>query len=309
MKVVTIVFATLLLSAFGIALCTNYVWIPLHNLTQSHDVQHREGNVPILLQLSSLLVKKFRVVQEVDLKDSLHTVSVYLPNYGCNELRTTTTTQHYNASAPPPDIPIYMLEHSHISLHTCATTKEDENNPVFFYITKTVEKSINFDGNQKKGRHAISVGIDDSFKYTTISSLITSSDYYSIRFSEIPSNVTLMYNLTVTIIKVDLDAVNTTRVGTITPDSDDRTLERSIDFGTGEYCLLADIKDSAKQKTNNYTTLETHTEPRVGAAVGVTVGLLLVFILVVLLPGVLVVFYGKELLCFCYTKYKGYTSF
>ncbi|CAI8027228.1 hypothetical protein GBAR_LOCUS15583 [Geodia barretti] len=174
LKVVTIVFATLLLSAFGIALCANYVWIPLHNLTQSHDVLHREGNVPILLQLSSLLVKKFRVVQEVDLKDSLHTVSVYLPNYGCNELRTTTTTQHYNASAPPPDIPIYMLEHSHISLHTCATTKEDENNPVFFYITKTVEKSINFDGNQKKGRHAISVGIDDSFKYTTISSLITS---------------------------------------------------------------------------------------------------------------------------------------
>ena len=150
LKVVTIVFATLLLSAFGIALCTNYVWIPLHNLTQSHDVQHREGNVPILLQLSSLLVKKFCVVQEVDLKDSLHTVSVYLPNYGCNELRTTTTTQHYNASTPPPDIPIYMLEHSHISLHTCATTKEDENNPVFFYITKTVEKSINFDGNQKK---------------------------------------------------------------------------------------------------------------------------------------------------------------
>ena len=290
------------------AICAIYVWVPLHNLTKSHDVQHREGNVPILSQLNSFVVEKFRVVQEIDSKDSLHIVSVYLPNYGCNGLPTNTTTHHYNEIFPPTADSTYMLEHSHISLQASATTEEPEYNPIFLYITKTVEKSINFDGDQKKGRYSIFVGVDGSLRRTNIPHPITESDYYSIRFSTVPPNVNLTYNLTLKIKKVDLGALNLAPVGTIYPNSSDQTLEKNIDFGTGEYCLLADIRNSAIVSTHNYTTLETHMEPRLDAGIGITVGSLLAFIILVLLSGALAVFYGKEFAYFCLNKLRGYTS-
>ena len=85
------------------SICATYAWVPLSDLSKSHDVQHREGNVPILKQFDSFLVEGFSVEQEVDTDDASHTVSVYLTNHVCDDLPTTTVQEKYNASRPPPN--------------------------------------------------------------------------------------------------------------------------------------------------------------------------------------------------------------
>ncbi|CAI8011202.1 hypothetical protein GBAR_LOCUS7269 [Geodia barretti] len=302
LKIVVFVGVALMLSVAGVALCSMYVWSPLHNLSQSHDVQHRENNVPILAQFDSFLVKQFYVEQEVDSKDSSHTVYVYLTNYPCNELPTTIKLHHYSEVFPPSTIPVYMLEHSYILLHANAITSKFENNPVFFYITRTVESSIHFDSTSKEGRYRISVGKDGYLNSTNISVSVHASDYYSFRFI-VPQAVTLTYNLTLMIRQIDLDAFNATLVGTIGFNSDDQRAGEKIKFGTGEYCVFASIHESAYPATYNYTTLDTHTQPRISAGVGVTVSVLLVFFLMVLLAEVSLYNCVKE----GWYKMRGYT--
>jgi hypothetical protein len=302
LKIVVFVSVALMLSVAGVALCSIYVWSPLHSLSQSHDVQHRENNVPILAQYDSFLVKQFYVEQEVDSEDSSHTVYVYLTNYPCNELPTTIKRHHYSQAFPRSTIPVYMLEHSYIFLHANATTSKFENNPVFFYLTRTVESSIHFDSKSKEGRYRIPVGKDGYWNSTIIGVSVHTSDYYSFRFI-VPQAVTLTYNLTLMIRQVELDAINATLVGTIGFNSDDKRAGEKIKFGTGEYCVFASIHESAYPWTYNYTTLDTHTQPRIAAGVGVTVCVLLVFFLMVLLAEVSLYNCVKE----GWYKMRGYT--
>ena len=278
-----------------------YVWSPLHHLSQSHDVQHREENVPILAQFDSFLVKQFYVEQEVDSDDSSHTVKVYITNSACDDLATTTKQHHYTETSPPSTVPVYMLERSFILLHANTSTSKFENNPVWFYITRTVESSIHFDSNAKEGRYRISVGKDGYWNFTTIAFSVHTNDYYLIRFI-CPPTVILKYTLKMNIRQLELDAINTTLVGTIGFNSDKKT-GKKITFGTGEYCVFASIQESAYPSTYNYTTLETHTEPRIGAGVGVTVCVLLVFLVVVLVAEVSLYYCVKELVGWWKTRH------
>ena len=310
-KIVVFIFSILVVAVvwgIGGAVSFKYVWSPLHHVSSSHDVQHREGNVPILAEIDSFFVKGFYVEQEVDSDDSSHTVSVYLPNSACDDLPTITRAQEYNETAPPSTIPTYMLQHSLVSLRASASTPNSENNPVFFYILRTVESSIKFDPSRKDSRYRISVGKNSDPKPTNITVSIHESDYYSFRFS-VPSAVSLTYTLSVSVHQIDIDALNSSLIGTINADSDDGTTGKSLNFGTGKYCLLADIKESSITRTNNYTSLEAHMQPRVNAGVGITVSLVFLFPLVVLLVEGLVLFLDKNKLVHFYNKHdRGYST-
>ena len=196
-----------------------------------------------------------------------------------------------------------MLKNSKILLHTCASTEGKEYNPIFFYIIRTVANSIHFSPNQKDNfKHKIIVGKYGFTNSTRIFYQVTENDYYSVRFSSISSDITLTYNLTMTIKQVDLDDVNSTWTGTTYDDG--QSVGESIKLGTGKYCLFADIQDSSRLKTHNYTTLETHMQPRVGVVLGVTGILFLAFVIGGTLASALFVFFINK---YCCPRVRGYS--
>ena len=291
------------MGAVGVPLCYKYVWSPLHYLSPSRDVQQREGNAAILAEFDSFLVERFHVKQKIeeDPDDSRHNVSVYLPNIPCNELQFTKITLQYNESFSPPLYPMYMLEHSLLSLHAFASTSDSENNPAFFDVLRSIKDSINFNQqppSSKYFRKQIKIG-----EQTNVSLSISDSDYYAVHFS-VPAEVTLTYSLSMEIRQIDVETINDTLFGAINARSDDQVVGESVKFGIGQYCLLADVWESNRQATHNYTTLETHMEPRVAAGVAITVSLLFVAFLAVFVVEVVVYMLARK--ASCYPRRRNY---
>ena len=76
--------------------------------------------------------------------------------------------------------------------------------------------------------------------------------YYSFQL-RVPQVVTLTYNLSVEIKQVDVDATNSTILGTII--SDDQGTGKSVGLQTGQECLFADIVYNSNV-THDYMFLE-----------------------------------------------------
>ena len=76
--------------------------------------------------------------------------------------------------------------------------------------------------------------------------------YYSFQL-RVPQVVTLTYNLSVEIKQVDVDATNSTILGTII--SDDQWTGKSVGLQTGQECLFADIVYNSNV-THDYMFLE-----------------------------------------------------
>ena len=291
--------ALVVVSIVGIPLCSKYVWLPLHDLSSTQYMQQCEGNAPILAEFNSFFVKSFHVRQRIKsgLDDSLHKIYIYLANRVCNDLKVSTTTCIFNDTFPPPNHPVYMLENSVISLHACAST-EVSDNPVLFYIIETVENYIDFNprhppskGYQKR----ISVGKNGVSIPTKYMVPLSQSDYYTLKFEK-PKDVTLTYNVSLEVRQIDTDAENTTLLGVIGRTNHNQTVGTTIKLGYGDYCLFADIQGSSHTTTRNYTTLETHLEPRVDAGVSITVLFLLVFFFIILFTEVSIYFAVKKFL-------------
>ena len=85
----------------------------------------------------------------------------------------------------------------------------------------------------------------------------------------------------------------------------DQTLKDEIKFLSGRYCLFADIQKSSNATSQDYTTLEVETGPRVNAGAGITATVLIVFLVVVMLSEVLIYFSVRKLIS-CH-KRRGYT--
>jgi hypothetical protein len=300
--------AFITVSVVGLTVCSKYVWAPLHDLSSPRDVRQCEGNVPILAEYDSFFVKEFTVNQQVrgDLYDSFHTVFVFLSNTACSNLPIVVTTESYNETSELPYGPVYMLKNSIISLNVCASTKSPDDDPLILYILKTVEKFLNFDPkhpSKQYYRKHILVGNNGFTNCTNISLVLSQSDYYTINFL-LPKGITLVYNITVNIKQIDVDAVNTTLLGTFKSSDGDQTIRDTVKLGTGKHCLFADIQTSSNATSQDYTTLELQAEPRVNAGVGITVTALLVCFVVVLLCEVLVYVSVRKLVC--YYKQRGY---
>ena len=292
----------------GLTVCSKYVWAPLHDLSSPRDVQQCEGNVPILAEYDSFFVKEFNVNQLVksDLYDSLHTVFVFLSKTACSNLPIVVTTERYNETSQPPYGPVYMLKNSIISLNICASTESPDNDPLNLYILKTVEKFLNFDPkhpSKEYYRKHILVGNNGFTNCTNISLVLSQSDYYTINFL-LPKGITLMYNITENIKQIDVDAVNTTLLGTFKSSNSDQTIRDRVELGTGQHCLFGDIRTSSNATSQDYTTLEIQAKPRVDAGVGITTSALLVFFVVVLLCEILVYVSVRKFVSYC--KQRGY---
>ena len=289
------IIAVLVMGVLGIPLCYQYAWSPLHHLSLSYGVQHREGNVPILAQFNSFFVKRFWIKQEdysVD-DDSYHEIIAYLENSACTDLPTITTVYKYNEAFPPPQlVPVYMLEHSTISFQASASTPNDYSNTAYFYVIRSVENSLHFDPNCKDCRHRIRVGQNGVSLTTSLVLQIPSNDYYSFKL-RVPQVVTLTYNLSVEVKQVDIDATNSTILGTIYPNSDDQTTGKSVGLQSGQQCLFADIVFNSNI-THDHTFLEVNIEPRLDAGIGITVSLLLILLFSVLLLEIFLYFSFKK---------------
>ena len=314
-KIFVFIVAVVIVAVVGVPICHTFVWSPLQRLPTDTSLQHREGNQPIIAEFDSFLVKQFYLQQCVasDSDDSLHKIYVYLEKQSCSSLPSTTTVHEYDEISPPPTIPVYMLRDSLISLHTSASTNGSENNPVLFYVIRTVEGYFDFINSgyttSTDKRWRIHVGKHGNKTHTNISLTITEDDYYSIQFSRgVSGSVDLTYNLTVEIQHIDMQALNTTPVGTLDPTSEVNKISKSFGFGTGKYCLFGDIHESTDTSTHNFTSLETHVGRRVGPGVGITVSALLLCFIVALVIGFLLYFGVKRLLYFCSHRQKGYDT-
>ena len=266
-------------------------------------LQFLRTSIRFLSRIFSLLKKL-----KGDIYDSFHTVFVYLLNTACNDLPSNTTTQRYDESSQPPYGPVYMLKNSVISINICASTRNSDNDPLILYILKTVENFLNFDPkhpSKEYYRKHILVGNNGYTNCATISLTISTDDYYTIYFSP-PKGVTLHYNITMTIRQIEVDAVNnSTLLGVFKPSNGDQTLKDGIKFQSGRYCLFADIQKSSNATSQDYTTLEVETGPRVNAGAGITATVLIVFLVVVMLSEVLIYFSVRKLIS-CH-KRRGYT--
>ena len=277
---------TLFISVVGIPICNHFVWSVLNEQSLHEEVEHREGNTPVLAQFGAFFIEQLSVEQENKPHESWHKISVYLAESSCDKLPTATTEVHYNETdrAEKTD-PLYMLKYSELELHACATTKKVESNPVMFFVLRTIENFVNFDPKQPNSHDyykGIPVGTRGKERCTEVSYKVTEHDYYSVACIH-PDDVTLVYNLTMRVRKVDINELaNSTIIDVIDPESDDQEVENAISFGSHQFCLFADIKESAILSTYNYTTLETHIEPRYNTAVAITVSsLVLLFVLIV----------------------------
>ena len=288
---------TLLVGVVALPVCSHYVWSPLSQLPSAHDVQHHEGNIPILAEVNSFLTKQVTIQQEADSHDSLHKIFIYMADSSCNDLPVLSTTiDRYNLTHTEDIIPVYMLEKSKIDMYICASTQHSENNPLIVYILRTVEEILSFDGHLHKWDYHknLPVGKGGQWICTNITKVIRERDYYSIRFAHF-SDVTVTYDLNITINTVNIDAINATLVGHFEADDDqDQQASETISFGTEKLCLFADIDDSAIPFTHNYTTLETHLKPRYGAALGITVSMTVLLFLLALSVELLICFIFKR---------------
>ena len=271
--------ALFILCVVGIPLCNQYIWSPLNNLSPE-EVQHRENSVPILSEFRDFFVKRVSVEQEIDeYDDSFHNIMIFLAHSSCYDLPTLTTVDEYTDTSELRTETIYMLANSKITLHASATTKQVESNPIMFYIAKTVENYIHFNPHNSdtiEYHEGIQVGTKGNIKYSDISYRVSEHDYYSVIITGHgqQSDVTLNYNLTLSIKKLDIDSLNSSAIGFIEYDSE---VEKPISFGNSQYCLFADIMESTIDYTYNYTTIETHLEPRHDVGIGVTVSALIAF--------------------------------
>ena len=298
--VYTIAIPTLLslVGVVALSVCSVYVWSPLSQLPSAHDVQHREGNIPILAEVNSFLTKQVTIQQEIDFDDALHKVYIFLSDFACSELPTLTVIQYYNETSVKNIDPVYMLEHSEIEVSICASTQNPHHNPLIFYILRPVEEYLAFDphhlGN-KVFHKIIPVGRNNESKCTPVVRNIRERDYYSMKFI-VRDDVTFTYNLTMTIKQVDIEAINnTTIVGILYPDNDeDQETSKTISFGTENLCLFADIKESIPS-INNYTTLQTHLKPRYGTALGITVSMTVLLFLLALSVELLICFIKRRM--------------
>ena len=271
MVVSTVLFITIL----AFILCSVLVWSPLDHLSHQ-TAQHTEGNIPILAQVNTFVTEQISIKQVVELDDSSHRVLLYLSEAKCHDLSTTLVLQNYSESQMSIP-PVYMLEHSEIEARICATTTQSESNRVMFYILKTVGHYIFFDPHhpQENDYHkSIPVGINGTLRCTPITRKIEERDYYSVAFHS-PRNVTLTFNLTMHIQRIDISAMNVTPIRVIEPDND-QEVGISIPFQSKQRCLFANIQHTAFPSTNNYTSLEVHFKPRKGAALGTTLPVVLV---------------------------------
>ena len=272
----------LLVGVIIIPVCSKFVWKPLHELP-SHTVQHREGSVAILAQLDPFLTKQFHVQQKIDFDDSLHRIAIVVSDSGCDAVSTLTTRLCYSGTQAGSQStnPVYMLQHSQIEANICASTTNPENNPLMFYIVKSIEDYMHFDQIRPSYYHrSIPVGRNDEQRCTQITKNINERDYYSVRFRNHPG-ITFTFNLTMIVRYVNINATSATLLGVLSPQDDDgdELIGETLSFGTKKLCLFADIKESSMTSTNNYTTLETILEPRYGAALGITVSTTVAFFL------------------------------
>lgn len=274
--------ALLVACVMGIPLCNKYVWSPLNTMSP-HEVQHREKNAPILSEFWAFFVKQVSVEQEIDnVEDSFHNIKVFLAHSSCHDLPTLTTVDEYTETSELHTETVYMLKNSEIILHASATTDNVESNPVMFYITKTVENYNHFDPHNPdtiEYHKGIQVGTKGNKKYSNIYYRVKEHDYYSVKIvvHRGQSDVTLNYNLTMNIKQLDIDSLNSSVIGIIKHDSDEKKI-KAISLGNSQYCLFADIMESTINSTYNYTTIETHLQPRHDAGVGVSVSALIAFL-------------------------------
>ena len=290
---ILLVIAVVIWGTVGIPICYKFVWSPLSSVPLSKVVQHQEGNVPIVSEINSFIVEEFHIQQKVtvDSEDSLHTVYVYMKDTLCNDLPTTTTFYVHNETSPPPSIPVYMMKGSHISLNASASTKGPDNNPIVFYVLRTVEDYFTFNPHNppKKGyRKHIPVGNDGVSRQTNFSQPISTSDYYSIRFEGDLNTIDLSYSLLIKIKRIDIDAVNATPIGILYPKSGFKIINESLRFGTEKYCVFADIEESSSRYIHNSTALETRMEPRVLAGATITACTLFAFFIIILVTETLI---------------------
>ena len=266
--------------------------------------------MPIVSEINSFIVEEFdiRQIVMVDSENSLHTVYVYMKDTLCNDLPTTTTFYAYNEISPPPSIPMYMMKGSHVSLYASASTKGPDNNPIFFYVLRTVEDYFTFNPHNppKRGyRKRIPVGNGGVSKQTNVSLPISTSDYYSIQFEGDLDTVDLSYTLLIEIRRIDIDAVNATPIGILHPDNGFEIIHESLRFGTEKYCVFADIEDSSSPFIYNSTALKTSMEPRVLAGAAITASTLLAFFIIILATETFVYFLYMR---FCKRKDYNYAT-
>jgi hypothetical protein len=215
----------------------------------------------------------------VDFDDSSHRVLLYLSDDQCYQLPTTLVVHNY--SEPQISIPpVYMLEHSEIEARICASTTQLESNRVVFYILRTVGNYISFNPhhpNENDYHKSVPVGTNGTKKCTVITRTLNDRDYYSVKFHS-PEHVVLTYNLTMRIRQLDSSALNTTPIGVIEPENDQK-IGKNIPFQIKQYCLFANIQHTAFSSTNNYTSLEVQFKPRKGASLGITLPVVLLSVI------------------------------
>ena len=268
----------IVLMIVALTLCSVFVWSPLSHLSPL-KAQHSEGNIPILTQVDVFVTEQISVQQIVDVDDSSHRVPLYLSGTKCRDLPTTLALQNY--SEPQISIPpVYMLEHSEIEARICASTTQLESNRVVFYILRTVGNYISFNPhhpNENDYHKSVPVGTNGTKKCTVITRTLNDRDYYSVKFHS-PEHVVLTYNLTMRIRQLDSSALNTTPIGVIEPENDQK-IGKNIPFQIKQYCLFANIQHTSFSSTNNYTSLEVQFKPRKGATLGITLPVVLLSVI------------------------------
>lgn len=294
-----LVIPLLLLVVVAVPVCYHYVWSPLSHIS-SHNVQLSEGSIPILDEINSFLTQKVIVRQENIIDDSLHNISVYFSDSACGSLPTATTVDHHNDVHSRDIQPVYMMEGSIVYIYVCATTERHESNILFLYMLRSVEEFLAFDPHHLDKMDSfikLPVGVRGSPLCSPLTIKIQRRNYYSFKFYG-SDDISVTYNVTMTVKQLDISAINATLVGVFKPKNNEKEKAvKTISFGTGKKCLFADVQETSLKSTNNYTTLETHLEPRYSAALGITITMILLFALLTFVIEVFACFLFRKVCC------------